>query len=129
MTVLEFKRPEPPTNDPRVLYEVTIYENATHFFDPNRDEPDRRAAADALFDSTFHVHVDQDDCQLLVMIGAERSDSIRMPGAFETPAQRQWLARRLDSIYEQVTGERRSRGILERLTAFFRSIFTQGDPK
>lgn len=125
--ILEFKRPDPPSDDDTPLAYVTIFKHATHFDDPNRDEPDQRAMGDAIFDSTFYVHKDLDDCQLLVMIGKERTDSMRGPGAFETPAQRQWLARRLDEVYEQVTGATRSRNPV---AAFCMRLFTrQGDDK
>jgi hypothetical protein len=131
MTVIEFKRPDcnPPKPEDPLLYTVELSQHSTIFFrEDSDDDVDKRHAADTLFDATFHVFDDSDNCQLLVMIGKERSDSIRMPGAFETPEQKAWLARRLDSVYAQVTGERHL-SILERLAAFFRNIFTQGDPK
>ena len=125
MTVIPFERPSPP-KPPKLLYEVDIYENATHFRDPNRDEPDKRAAANALFDSTFHVFDDLDQCVMLVMFGAERSDSIRRPGAFDTPQQKAWLRRRMATLYQQVTGEELYRpGILQRLRTLIDIIHTR----
>lgn len=124
MNVIQFRRPTPPAPPAQApICYVTIYPNATHFRDPNRDEPDRRLMGGAMFDSTFHVHKDLDNCRLLIMIGAERTDSMRSPGAFDTAQQRAWLRRRLDSVYEQVTGQPRIRS---RLATFCQNIF-QGD--
>lgn len=117
MTVLEFKRPDrtPPKPYDPLLYTVELSQHSTVFFkEDSDDDVDQRHAADTLFDATFHVFDDIDDCRLLVMIGAERSDSMRQPNAFDTPGQRAWLRRRLDDLYEQVTGEPRS-GIFRRL--------------
>lgn len=123
--VIPFRKPANSNTPPgEPLLFVTIYPNATHFEDPTRDEPDHAAAADAIFDSTFHVWKQHDECVLLIALGANRSTSMRSPHAFDTEAQRQWLRRRLDGIYEHVTGQPRIRS---RLATFIRRIFHGDD--
>lgn len=118
-TVIPFRKPPDQPEDP-LLY-VTIFPNSTIFNDPTRDEVDRRAAVDAMFNSMFYVCKDTDNCVMLVMLGAERMDSVRSEHTFETRAQRAWLRRRLDALYEQVTGEHR--GIFSHFRAFIRRVF------
>lgn len=128
--VVEFRRPDPPKPKDDPLYFVTIYPNGTTFVDPNHDEVNKGHAADALLDSAFHVWADYDQCIILLAIGSERTTSIRAPNRVETPAQKDWLRRRLADSFENLTGEPLERpGILKRLRTFLRNIFIHGDDK
>jgi hypothetical protein len=120
--VIQFKKREPghPPENP-ILY-ATIYPNSTMLTDPNSDMVDKSKVAEILFDSTFHVLSDADACLALVSIGAYGSQTFRQPDAFDTPARRAWLRRRLDEVYETLTGQPRSeitlRTFITRLNPF-----------
>lgn len=124
MTVIPFRRPNgtPPENeDP--LYYLTLYPHSTLITDPNRDTVDKHAAAEALFDSTFHVLDDADDCLVLISLGGSRTQTFRRPDIFDTPEQRRWLARRLDDVYHTLSGRHRNP-----FRAFFNRLFpSKGD--
>ncbi len=79
-----------------------------------------------MLDSTFQVWKDHDECIVLIALGRERTTSIRQEHEFDTPAQRQWLARRLDDIYRQLAGEKRP-SIFQRARTFIRDILTGDD--
>jgi hypothetical protein len=113
--VVQFRKPgsTPPAEDP--LYFVTLYPNSSLITDPNRDTVDRSHAAETIFDATFHILSDAENAHLLIAVTDARNITFRQKGSFETTTQHEWLARRLDDVYETCTGQRRSEN---RLAAF-----------
>lgn len=105
-----------------ILY-ATIYPNATILTDPTRDEVDKQVAAETLFDATFHVLADADQCVALISLGVERMQCFRQPDTFDTTERRRWLRRRLDDAYETLTGRQRTGS---RLRAFLNRLFHKG---
>lgn len=119
--IVPFKRPDTPPPPENPLYFVTLYQNSSIITDPNHDEVDRVAAAEAIFDNAFHVLADTENAHVLIAVTDMRNITFRQKDSFDTPAQRAWLARRLDDVYETCTGKRR-----HPIRQFFANLFRKG---
>lgn len=119
--VLAFRKPSAPQSPPNLLYSIDIYDNGdTVVHDPNNSEVDKAAMVEKLLDATHDIVHDAADGLLLISIRNETTTSIRDKEVANTRARKDWLARRLDDVYEMVAHERRSRNLL---AAFFQRLF------
>jgi hypothetical protein len=108
-----FDRDEP------VCY-ATLYPNGVIVTMLGSGEPNREAITGALFNACFSMLEKTDEGMALVSFGAELSRITRKKDAYATPAQRRWLAERLDMTYGVLTGQNRRpiRAFLSRLNPF-----------
>lgn len=123
--IIQFRRsPEPDDGrafdrDEPVCY-ATLYPNGVIVTAPDGGEPNREAVTGAMFDACFSMLEATDEGLALVSFGAELSRITRKKDVYATPAQRRWLAQRLDMTYGVLTGRNRSpiRAFLSRLNPF-----------
>jgi hypothetical protein len=123
--IIQFRRsPEPDDGrvfdrDEPVCY-ATLYPNGVIVTAPDGGEPNREEITGAMFDACFSILEETDEGLALISFGAELSRITRKKDVYATPAQRRWLAQRLDMTYGVLTGRNRSpiRAFLSRLNPF-----------
>lgn len=130
MTVIPFERPKSKP-ERRHLYSIDIFDTdaGDMTMSVEADSPvDPGHLADTMLKMTKASFEERYDNKVIILLHAEFAESIWTNEDVATAAQHDWLARRLDEVYEQVTGRRRSR---IPFGAFFHDLFhrLKGDPK
>ena len=101
--IIQFKKPDDYDWGGMICY-ATLYRNGVTFSTPDGADVDKGIVAHAMFESSFSILHETEDCLVLMSLGSGITRTYRSEDAFNTAEHRVWLADRLDDVYKNLTG-------------------------